>query len=101
MLECHQTSVYTKSEECYKLFCCMNTFDEHEIFNHGCQVLMTEICNLFESSIAASNTSGKTDSCEASIWYQLYNFAKMDKFKIERVSYFSDFVKLHYELYFG
>ena len=41
----------------------MNTFDEHEIFNHGCQVLMTEICILFENSIAASSTSGKTDSC--------------------------------------
>ena len=41
MLECCKASVYTKSEECYKLFCCMNTFDEHETFNHGCQVLMT------------------------------------------------------------
>ena len=28
MLECYKSSVYTKSEQCYKLFCCMN------IFNH-------------------------------------------------------------------
>ena len=55
----------------------MNTFDEHEIFNHGCQVIMTEIYILFENSIAASSSSGKTDSCEASFWYQLYNFEKM------------------------
>ena len=100
LLEICKASVYTKSEECYKLFCCMNKFDEHETFNHGCQVLMTEICILFENSIAASTSSGKTDSCEASFWYQLYNFTKSDKFKINMISYFPDFIKLHYEMYY-
>ena len=90
MLECCKASVYTKSEECYKLFCYMNIFDEYDTFNHGCQVLMTEICILFDNSITASSTSGKIDSCETSLWYQLYNFAKSDKFKIERISYFPD-----------
>ena len=60
ILEFCKASVYTKSEECYKIFCCMNTFDEHEIFNHGCQFLMTEICILFENSIAASTTCSNT-----------------------------------------
>ena len=59
ILECCKASVYTKPEECYKLFCCMNTFDEYETFNDECQVLMTEICISFENSIAASSTSGK------------------------------------------
>ena len=100
MFECCKASVYIKIEECYKLFCCMNTFDEYEIFNHRCQVLMTEICILFENSIAASSTSGKTDSRKALFWYQQYNFAKSDEFKIERISYFPDFIKLHYEMYY-
>ena len=81
MFECCKTSVYIKLEECYKLFCCMNTFDEYELFYHRCQVLMTKIYILFENSIAASSTSGKTDSREASFWYQQYNFAKSDTFK--------------------
>ena len=38
---------------------CMNKFDEHETFNPGYQVLMTEICILFENSIASSSTPGK------------------------------------------
>ena len=38
---------------------CMNKFDEHETFNHGYQVLMTEIYILFENSIASSSTPGK------------------------------------------
>ena len=78
----------------------MNTFDDHEIFNHGCQVLLINICILFENSIAASSTSGKIDSCETSFCYQLYNFTKSDEFKIERISYFPDFIKLHYEMYY-
>ena len=63
----------------------MNTFNEHETLNHGCQDLMTKIFILFENSIAASSTSGKTDSCEV---------------KIERISYFPDFIKLYYEMYY-
>ena len=78
----------------------MNTFDEHEIFNHGCQVLMTEICILFENSIATSSSSGKIDSYEVSFWYQLYNFAKSDKFRIDRIFYFPKFIKSRYEMYF-
>ena len=88
MLECCKASVDTKSEEWYTLFCCMNTFDEYERFNHRYQVLMTEICILFENNITASSSSGKTDSYEASFWYTLYNFAKSDKLRIGRISYF-------------
>ena len=54
MLEYCKASVDAKSEECYKLFCCMNTFDEHKTLD-----------NLFENSIASRRTSGKIDSCEA------------------------------------
>ena len=78
----------------------MNTSDEHEIFNHGCQVLMTEIYIFFENSIAASSSSGKTDSCEVSFWYQLYNFAKCGKYRIDRISYLPEFIKSNYEIYF-
>ena len=48
MLECFKVRVDTKSEECYKLFCCMNTFDEHESFNLRFQVMLTKICILYE-----------------------------------------------------
>ena len=66
MIECCKGSVDTKSERCYILFCCMNTFDEHETFNYWCQVLMTEILILFKISFVVSSYSGKTDLCEAS-----------------------------------
>ena len=59
---------------------------------------MTDICSLFENSIAACSFSGKADSWEVSFWYQLYNFSKSDKFKIESISYYPDFIKLHYEI---
>ena len=49
MLECFKVSVDTKSEECYKLFCCMNIFDEHESFNLRIQVMLTKICILYEA----------------------------------------------------
>ena len=58
MLDCCKVSVDTKSEECYILFCSMNIFDEHELFNLEYQIIMTEIFILFENIIAAINFSG-------------------------------------------
>ena len=82
MLECCKVRVNIKLEECYKLYCCIDTFE----------VLITKFLFYLKTALLQVVLQKQIDPCASSFWYQLYSFVKSDKF--------SDIIKSHYELFF-